>query len=182
MPEQTAQQHDNIEEKLLAFVARQPGKKATGADIRAWLKEARYDLGDLTSSEFLKSIRALHVVGSTSNDLVWGVHYDEHHRWGQDPTTPMHFGILRTFHLNNFKSWRKLSLPLSRLTVLLGKNGAGKSSVLQALDHLYQLSSIPPQKVFAQGSKDDPVILLHKATEAQQVPNSMHFGLPSAWS
>ncbi|MGZ4955805.1 MAG: DUF3696 domain-containing protein [Methylobacter sp.] len=46
--------------------------------------------------------------------------------------------MLDSLHLENFKSAKDLSIPLSALTVLTGLNGSGKSSVLQALALLKQ--------------------------------------------
>ena len=46
--------------------------------------------------------------------------------------------MLDLLHLQNFKSARDLEVPLNKLTVLSGLNGAGKSTVLQALALLRQ--------------------------------------------
>jgi AAA15 family ATPase/GTPase len=41
--------------------------------------------------------------------------------------------MIREFTIENFKSIESLTLPLGRVTVLIGENGAGKSNVLEAL-------------------------------------------------
>jgi predicted ATPase len=41
--------------------------------------------------------------------------------------------MIRNVHLSNFKCFQKEQIPLSRLTVLSGGNGVGKSSVIQSL-------------------------------------------------
>lgn len=46
--------------------------------------------------------------------------------------------MLKEIHLEYFKCFRKLNLPLSNLTLLSGINSAGKSSVIQALVLLHQ--------------------------------------------
>lgn len=46
--------------------------------------------------------------------------------------------MLKEIHLEFFKCFRKLNLPLSNLTLLSGINSAGKSSIIQALVLLHQ--------------------------------------------
>lgn len=41
--------------------------------------------------------------------------------------------MLRRVHIKNFKNLRDVELPLGKLTLLVGENGSGKSSFLQAL-------------------------------------------------
>jgi predicted ATPase len=41
--------------------------------------------------------------------------------------------MIREFTIENFKSIESLTLPLGRVTVLIGENGAGKSNVLEAM-------------------------------------------------
>ena len=47
--------------------------------------------------------------------------------------------FLKSIHIENFRSLRKVDLPLKPLTVLAGPNASGKSNVLSALDHLNML-------------------------------------------
>jgi predicted ATPase len=56
--------------------------------------------------------------------------------------------MLKHLHLENFKAFRQLDLPLRPLTLLTGVNSMGKSSVLQALLLLrqsYQRQPYPEQ-------------------------------------
>lgn len=57
--------------------------------------------------------------------------------------------MFKTLSLRNFKSARKLDIPLRQLTVLSGLNGSGKSTVLQAIGLLrqsLQISNISADK------------------------------------
>lgn len=49
--------------------------------------------------------------------------------------------MIRHFYIDNFKSLVDFSLPLAKLTCLIGMNGAGKSTVLHAMDFLGHLVS-----------------------------------------
>ncbi len=46
--------------------------------------------------------------------------------------------MLNKIHMEHFKCFEKLTLPLGRLTLLSGLNAAGKSTILQALSLLHQ--------------------------------------------
>ena len=48
--------------------------------------------------------------------------------------------MLQRFELRNFKAFRQQSFDLAPITVFVGRNGTGKSSVLQALAFLKQSS------------------------------------------
>ena len=41
--------------------------------------------------------------------------------------------MLKALNLTNFKAWKKLKMPLGRITGIFGTNSSGKSSVLQFL-------------------------------------------------
>ena len=41
--------------------------------------------------------------------------------------------MINYMQIENFKSLKKISLPLQNLNLFFGKNGMGKSSVIQAL-------------------------------------------------
>lgn len=56
--------------------------------------------------------------------------------------------MVRTLRLQNFKAHRSTTIELERLTLLVGANGVGKTSVLEALDHLSQLWAYSPRDVF----------------------------------
>ena len=46
--------------------------------------------------------------------------------------------MITSMHIKNFKCFKKASLDLRPITVLLGKNNTGKSAILQALLMLKQ--------------------------------------------
>ncbi|OAD22044.1 SMC domain-containing protein [Candidatus Thiomargarita nelsonii] len=47
--------------------------------------------------------------------------------------------MIREFHINNFKSLVNFQFQLDKFTCLIGLNGSGKSTILQALDFTTQL-------------------------------------------
>ena len=119
---------DELLNKLLEFVASRPRGRASNPEIVNWL--AYYDTSrDWTEgaeglSEELKSLPNLRAVEVDGDELVWEVRLSSEDHL---------LGLVEGLALVNFKSWRHLDLPLRPLTVLLGKNGAGKTSVLEAL-------------------------------------------------
>ncbi|MFT3764071.1 MAG: AAA family ATPase [Minicystis sp.] len=56
--------------------------------------------------------------------------------------------MIHAVRFRNFKALRHQELELDRLTVLVGPNAAGKTSVLEGLHHLTRLATTEPQKVF----------------------------------
>ncbi len=44
--------------------------------------------------------------------------------------------MIQSFSIENFKSFRKATLPLSPLTLLIGANASGKSNAIEALQLL----------------------------------------------
>lgn len=58
--------------------------------------------------------------------------------------------MIRTVSLENFKAHARTTLELGRLTVLVGPNGVGKTSVLEAVHYFSQLiKSKSPHELFA---------------------------------
>lgn len=58
--------------------------------------------------------------------------------------------LIQSVHISNFRSIREAKLDCDQLVVLIGRNGAGKSNFLKALDVFYNLSaSITPEDFFA---------------------------------
>jgi predicted ATPase len=51
--------------------------------------------------------------------------------------------VLKSLHFQNFKSWKKVDLPLGRITALFGANSLGKSSLIQFLLMLKQTKDSP---------------------------------------
>ena len=64
--------------------------------------------------------------------------------------------MLQKLELRNFKGFRQQSFDLAPITVLVGRNGTGKSSVLQALAFLKQ-SSLAGREVYS-ASDGAPVL------------------------
>jgi predicted ATPase len=57
--------------------------------------------------------------------------------------------VIRRVELRDLRTHERTVVPLSPLTVLVGPNGSGKTTVLQALDALHALSVRPVGEVFA---------------------------------
>ena len=55
--------------------------------------------------------------------------------------------MIESIRFRNFKVLRDATLPLSRCTVLVGPNGSGKTTVLQALDAVRQKKGSFPEFV-----------------------------------
>lgn len=49
--------------------------------------------------------------------------------------------IINKIEINNFRSIKNISLNCDNLTVIIGRNGAGKSSILKAIEVFYDVSS-----------------------------------------
>src|SRR5262249_49743512 len=56
------------------------------------------------------------------------------HNYGAEP-------MIELIEFTNFKALRKTTLPLGPFTLLLGPNGSGKTSVLQALEGIATLAA-----------------------------------------
>src|SRR3982751_5241585 len=52
--------------------------------------------------------------------------------------------MIQSFSIENFKSFRKATLPLSPLTLLIGANASGKSNAIEAIQLLWWLASRRP--------------------------------------
>jgi len=70
--------------------------------------------------------------------------------------------MLQSIHLENFKGHRDTSVPVGRMTVLVGPNGTGKTSVLQALYLLSSLCEMRSGEVLRR--ELSPHDLLHRAS------------------
>jgi putative ATP-dependent endonuclease of OLD family len=67
--------------------------------------------------------------------------------------------IIKSVHVENFRCIRSESLSCERLTVLVGANGAGKSSFLRALDVFYTANAKYTEQDFYAGNTDQPIII-----------------------
>lgn len=54
---------------------------------------------------------------------------------------PVAAPFIASLQLTDFKSFRDVTVPLSDLTILIGRNSSGKSNVLDALEVLSRLAS-----------------------------------------
>jgi predicted ATPase len=68
--------------------------------------------------------------------------------------------MLTRQRFQNFKSWRKVDLPLARLTALFGANSSGKSSLIQFLLMLKQTKDSPDRSLALDfGGEESPADL-----------------------
>lgn len=72
--------------------------------------------------------------------------------------------MITSLTIENFKAHRSTTIQLGRLTVLVGPNGSGKTSVLQALRCLGQLIAQPATSVF-QGGYEPGAVLRKESNE-----------------
>lgn len=70
--------------------------------------------------------------------------------------------MITSLTIENFKAHRRTTIGLGRLTVLVGPNGTGKTSILQALRCMSQLVVKPARVVFSDDSK--PSLLRRKGS------------------
>lgn len=54
--------------------------------------------------------------------------------------------MLQSAQFRNFKALRGVSIDLERFTVLVGANGCGKTSVLEAIDLVYRTWASAPAR------------------------------------
>jgi len=73
---------------------------------------------------------------------------------------------LSELHVDNFKAAVGLKLDLSDMTALVGVNGSGKSTILEALDHFFRGTDIP------QDSYRDPEKAVTISVKFIQIPRS----------
>lgn len=67
--------------------------------------------------------------------------------------------MLTRIEVQNFKAWRRLDMPLARVTGLFGPNNAGKSSVMQFLLLLKQTKNATDRNLLDFGGPDKPLDL-----------------------
>ena len=73
---------------------------------------------------------------------------------------------LTEFSVDNFKATSNAKLELSPLTALVGANGSGKTTFLEALDHFIHRSSIKPEDY---QNPDKPIIISAKFTGVPRI-------------
>jgi predicted ATPase len=77
--------------------------------------------------------------------------------------------MINSLHLGNFKGIRRADIGLERLTVIVGPNASGKTSILEALHHLSQLGAIAPNHYFAGPRDPSPLYRRSAATEGLEL-------------
>lgn len=77
---------------------------------------------------------------------------------------------IRSLHVKNFRSIKDAELTLGPLTAFLGKNGSGKSNLLNALDFFYHPPSQLSEADFFAGdvSQDIEIAITFEALDAQE--------------
>ena len=73
--------------------------------------------------------------------------------------------MIEGIRLRNFKAHTDTAVRLERLSVLIGPNGSGKTSILQSAYLLSQCIDTLPSKMFGPGSDHDLAITSRKRSE-----------------
>jgi energy-coupling factor transporter ATP-binding protein EcfA2 len=104
--------------------------------------------------------------------------------------------MIRRVEFHNFKALRDVDVSFERLTVFVGPNGSGKTSILQGIDELalaletpdqyYFKTGINPSLVLTRGARDELLFRLWTEDWGQEVlsrPDSTPHGQgPSGWT
>ncbi|MGC1378543.1 MAG: AAA family ATPase [Anaerolineales bacterium] len=77
--------------------------------------------------------------------------------------------MITNIRLTNFKGHTDTSIDLGTITVLAGKNGAGKTSVLQALNYFSQLQAKKCAEVFRVGTENSPENLIKRGAQSARM-------------
>lgn len=65
--------------------------------------------------------------------------------------------IINKIEINNFRSIKNVSLNCDNLTVIIGRNGAGKSSILKAIEVFYDVSSLITNEDYFNNDISSPI-------------------------
>ncbi len=84
--------------------------------------------------------------------------------------------MITNISLKNFKGHTNTSIDLGRITVLVGKNGAGKTSVLQSLHYLSMLASKTCQIIFHIGTERSLENLVKRGAHDSQISATGYWG------
>lgn len=88
--------------------------------------------------------------------------------------------MISSIQLRSFKGHRDTTVPLGRLTVLVGPNGTGKTSVLQALSLMDRLMNEEPGKVLR--GDMSPQDLLHRSEKGPIILTSAGMNQEHPWT
>jgi len=75
--------------------------------------------------------------------------------------------MINSLRIRNFKAIRRADIGLERLTVIVGPNASGKTSILEGLHCLSRLGTDEPNDIF-QG-KRDPVLILSRSAIGEEI-------------
>jgi predicted ATPase len=73
--------------------------------------------------------------------------------------------MIQSASFRNFKSLRHVDVDFERLTVIVGPNASGKTSILEGLHLLTQLATSEPDKIFA--GRRDPRLLYSRGVTSE---------------
>ena len=65
--------------------------------------------------------------------------------------------IIREVEVKNFRSIKDGAVNCDDLTILIGRNGSGKSSFLSALDYFYKVNAPVTEEDFFNRKVEDPI-------------------------
>ena len=97
--------------------------------------------------------------------------------------------MIRSFHIENFKSLESLDLELGRVTVLIGENGCGKSNILEAIafvsaaaferaDHEFLaargIRMVEPEFMYPAFERAAPQAVVARITSTSNVVRELH--------
>jgi energy-coupling factor transporter ATP-binding protein EcfA2 len=75
--------------------------------------------------------------------------------------------MINSLHVRNFKGIRRADIGLERLTVIVGPNASGKTSILEGLHYLSDLGTIESQGLF--NDRRDPLLLHRRGAIAEKM-------------
>lgn len=171
--EQAEQRARRFGAEFTEAVRRTSSKQMSETQLRTasggWMFGIELQGGGIEFSEFLDAYAPeLTVVGHTEHELIWGLDLPE----GEpdvDAYAIKHGGAdgvhadaaeveWLSASFRNYRSLRATSIELEPLTVLVGRNGAGKSNVLDALFRASLLTQRKPATVFKGPSHPERVV------------------------
>ena len=74
--------------------------------------------------------------------------------------------MIKSASFRNFKSLRHVDVDFERLTVFVGSNASGKTSILEGLHRLTLVATSEPEKIFSE--RWNPLLLYSRGWSAPQ--------------
>jgi hypothetical protein len=90
--------------------------------------------------------------------------------------------MIQSFSIENFKSFRKATLPLSPLTLLIGANASGKSNAIEAIQLLSWLASGRPLDDLLYGVREEELTLRGGPGNLMGAEGEIRLGCTSEWT